>query len=85
MRKFLKTLRNQKKPLIIFTDFDGCLTDDRVWLNAAGEEFVAANRKDGLAIQRLNKIGIKDNIASNENLTNYFHKKLFNSIIKLNK
>ena len=33
----------------------------------------------------LNKIGIKDNIASNENLTNYFHKKLFNSIIKLNK
>jgi len=42
MRKFLKTLRNQKKPLIIFTDFDGCLTDDRVWLNAAGEEFVAA-------------------------------------------
>ena len=66
MRKFLKTLRNQKKPLIIFTDFDGCLTDDRVWLNATGEEFVAANRKDGLAIQRLNKIGIKVVIASTE-------------------
>ena len=55
-----------KKPKILFTDFDGCLTDDRVWLNQDGEEFVAANRKDGLAIKRLNNLGIQVVIASTE-------------------
>ncbi len=55
-----------KKPLIIFTDFDGCLTDDRVWLNELGEEFVAANRKDGLAAKRLKEMGIKVVITSTE-------------------
>lgn len=57
---------NYQIPKIIFTDFDGCLTDDRVWLNQDGEEFVAANRKDGLAIKRLESLGIKLVIASTE-------------------
>ena len=55
-----------QKPKIIFTDFDGCLTDDRVWLNQDGEEFVAANRKDGLAISRLKTLGISVVITSTE-------------------
>ncbi len=59
-------LRNNKIPKIIFTDFDGCLTDDRVWLNLDGEEFVAANRKDGLAVKRLKNLGIQVVIASTE-------------------
>ena len=59
-------LRNSQLPKIIFTDFDGCLTDDRVWLNQDGEEFVAANRKDGLAVKRLKDIGIQVVIASTE-------------------
>ena len=59
-------LRNTKVPKILFTDFDGCLTDDRVWLNHEGEEFVAANRKDGLAVNRLKKLGIQVVIASTE-------------------
>ena len=54
------------KPKILFTDFDGCLTDDRVWLNQDGEEFVAANRKDGLAVKRLNNLGIQVVITSTE-------------------
>ncbi len=54
------------KPKIIFTDFDGCLTDDRVWLNQDGEEFVAANRKDGLAVKRLKNLGIQVVITSTE-------------------
>lgn len=54
------------KPKILFTDFDGCLTDDRVWLNQDGEEFVAANRKDGLAVKRLKNLGIQVVIASTE-------------------
>jgi N-acylneuraminate cytidylyltransferase len=53
-------------PKLIITDFDGCLTDDRVWLNQEGEEFVAANRKDGLAVNRLKKLGINVVIASTE-------------------
>jgi len=55
-----------QKPKILITDFDGCLTDDRVWLNQEGEEFVAANRKDGLAVQRLKKLDIQVVIASTE-------------------
>jgi YrbI family 3-deoxy-D-manno-octulosonate 8-phosphate phosphatase len=55
-----------QKPKILFTDFDGCLTDDRVWLNQDGEEFVAANRKDGLAVKRLRNLGIEIVIASTE-------------------
>jgi YrbI family 3-deoxy-D-manno-octulosonate 8-phosphate phosphatase len=61
-----KKLKNQKLPKVIFTDFDGCLTDDRVWLNQDGEEFVAANRKDGLAINRLKVLGITVVITSTE-------------------
>jgi YrbI family 3-deoxy-D-manno-octulosonate 8-phosphate phosphatase len=59
-------LLTQKKPKIIFTDFDGCLTDDRVWVNEHGEEFVSANRKDGLATKRLKGIGIELVITSME-------------------
>ena len=54
------------KPKILFTDFDGCLTDDRVWLNQDGEEFVDANRKDGLAVERLKNLGIQVVITSTE-------------------
>jgi 3-deoxy-D-manno-octulosonate 8-phosphate phosphatase (KDO 8-P phosphatase) len=61
-----KKLNKQELPIIIFTDFDGCLTDDRVWLNQDGEEFVAANRKDGLAINRLKALGITVVITSTE-------------------
>ncbi len=59
-------LHKIQKPKILFTDFDGCLTDDRVWLNQDGEEFVAANRKDGLAVSRLKTLGITVVIASTE-------------------
>ena len=59
-------LHKVQKPKILFTDFDGCLTDDRVWLNQDGEEFVAANRKDGLAVKRLKSLGIQVVITSTE-------------------
>ena len=62
----IKNLKKEELPKVIFTDFDGCLTDDRVWLNQEGEEFVAANRKDGLAINRFKKLGIKVVITSTE-------------------
>ncbi len=59
-------LNKIQKPKILFTDFDGCLTDDRVWLNQEGEEFVAANRKDGLAVKWLKNLGIQVVITSTE-------------------
>ena len=59
-------LHKVQKPKILFTDFDGCLTDDRVFLNQDGEEFVAANRKDGLAVKRLKNLGIQVVITSTE-------------------
>jgi N-acylneuraminate cytidylyltransferase len=46
-------------PKIIFTDFDGCLTNDKVKVNFLGKESVVANRKDGLAVKRLKKLGIE--------------------------
>jgi len=62
----LNKLKKQNKPKIIFTDFDGCLTDDRVWLNQDGEEFIAANRKDGMAVHFFKELGIAVVITSTE-------------------
>ena len=58
--------KNFRLPKIIFTDFDGCLTDDKVKVNILGKESVKANRKDGLAVKRLEKLGIKVVIATSE-------------------
>ena len=62
---------NKKRPfpekveMVVF-DFDGTMTDDRVWVNAEGEEFVAANRSDGMGITLLQKNGIKTFVISSE-------------------
>ena len=58
--------KNFRLPKIIFTDFDGCLTDDKVKVNILRKESVKANRKDGLAVKRLEKLGIKVVIATSE-------------------
>jgi N-acylneuraminate cytidylyltransferase len=62
----LDQLSNFQKPKIILTDFDGCLTDDKVRVNIYGKESVRANRKDGLAVKRLRKMGIDVAIATME-------------------
>lgn len=41
------------KVSLVVLDFDGVMTDDRVWVNENGEEMVAANRSDGLGLERL--------------------------------
>ena len=51
--------------LVVF-DFDGVMTDDRVWVNQDGLEFVAANRSDGMGINRLLAAGFKAVIISTE-------------------
>jgi YrbI family 3-deoxy-D-manno-octulosonate 8-phosphate phosphatase len=51
--------------LVIF-DFDGVMTDDRVWVGQDGHELVAANRRDGLGIASLHKAGIPMLVLSTE-------------------
>ena len=51
---------------IIFSDFDGVLTDNKVYLNEEGLESVLLNRSDGLAVQILKKNNIKILVVSTE-------------------
>lgn len=53
-------------PRVLATDFDGCLTDDHVYVNSEGKEFVMANRKDGLGSSRIQALGIQIVIISSE-------------------
>lgn len=45
-----------EKVSLLVMDFDGVMTDDRVWVDAEGKEMVAANRSDGLGLERLRKL-----------------------------
>ena len=51
--------------LVVF-DFDGVMTDDRVFVNQDGIEMVAANRRDGMGVTLLHQAGIKMIIISSE-------------------
>lgn len=51
--------------LLVF-DFDGVMTDNSVYLNEQGMEFVKCNRSDGLAINALKKSNIRMIILSTE-------------------
>jgi YrbI family 3-deoxy-D-manno-octulosonate 8-phosphate phosphatase len=56
----------RQPPHLIITDFDGCLTNDHVYLNEEGTEFVRVTRKDGLGASRLKLMGIDLLILSSE-------------------
>jgi N-acylneuraminate cytidylyltransferase len=51
--------------LVVF-DFDGVMTDNRVWVNQDGVETVAANRGDGMGVEMLLAAGFKAVIISTE-------------------
>lgn len=51
---------------VVVFDFDGVLTDNRVYVNERGEEMVACNRADGLAFDVLNRTHLKSFILSTE-------------------
>ena len=51
--------------LVVF-DFDGVMTDDRVWVDQNGGESVAAHRGDGMGIALLRKAGIPAVVLSTE-------------------
>ena len=50
----------------LVTDFDGVLTNNKVWVNSHGEEAVTCSRADGLAFDALRKLKIRTLIISTE-------------------
>jgi YrbI family 3-deoxy-D-manno-octulosonate 8-phosphate phosphatase len=51
---------------LVFFDFDGVFTDNRVWVNERGEEALAFSRSDGLGLRRLDEVGVGYLIVSME-------------------
>lgn len=51
---------------LVVLDFDGVLTDNRVWVDEHGVESVAANRSDGWGIGRLRAAGFEMLVLSTE-------------------
>jgi YrbI family 3-deoxy-D-manno-octulosonate 8-phosphate phosphatase len=51
---------------LIICDFDGVITDNRVWVNQDGVESVAAYRSDSIRIRELRALGIDVMILSSE-------------------
>jgi N-acylneuraminate cytidylyltransferase len=51
---------------MVVLDFDGVLTDNRVWVDKDGHEWVAANRGDGWGIARLKEVGVEVIVLSTE-------------------
>ena len=61
----------RKRPMpekidLVISDFDGVITDNRVWVNEDGTEVVAAYRSDSIGVQLLRAIGIEVMILSSE-------------------
>ena len=51
---------------IIVSDFDGVMTDNRVWVDDTGKETVCVSRADGQAVHMLKAMGIPLLILSTE-------------------
>ena len=51
---------------LIVYDFDGVMTDNKVYVDQFGNESVQVNRGDGLGVSEIKKIGIKQIIISTE-------------------
>jgi YrbI family 3-deoxy-D-manno-octulosonate 8-phosphate phosphatase len=51
---------------LLLSDFDGVITDNRVWVDEHGTEFVAAYRSDSMRLKELRSHGIEVVILSSE-------------------
>lgn len=52
--------------MLLVLDFDGVLTDDRVWITETGVEAVVCSRGDGMGIERLREAGVEIVVISKE-------------------
>jgi N-acylneuraminate cytidylyltransferase len=55
----------ERVELVVF-DFDGVMSDNRVWVSEDGHEMVAANRSDSIGIRDMRAAGIQSIILSTE-------------------
>ena len=53
-------------PRLVVFDFDGVMTDNRVWVGEDGNELVACNRSDGLGLATLRELGVDLFVLSTE-------------------
>ena len=51
---------------LIIYDFDGVMTNNKVYVDQNGNEMVQVNRADGLGVSEIAKLGIKQIIISTE-------------------
>ena len=51
---------------LLVYDFDGVMTDNKVYVDQYGNEMVQVNRADGLGISEIRKLGIQQIILSTE-------------------
>jgi YrbI family 3-deoxy-D-manno-octulosonate 8-phosphate phosphatase len=51
---------------LLFVDFDGVMTDNKVYVDELGKEAVSCSRKDGVGIHLLKKAGVKVVVLSTE-------------------
>jgi N-acylneuraminate cytidylyltransferase len=51
---------------LVVLDFDGVMTDNRVWVDAEGKELVAAHRGDGWGLAKIRDEGIQVVVISRE-------------------
>ena len=51
---------------LIIYDFDGVMTDNKVYVDQNGNEMVQVNRADGLGVAGIKKLGIDQIIISKE-------------------
>jgi len=51
---------------LLVLDFDGVMTDNRVWVDGRGRESVAAHRGDGWGLARLREAGVEVVVLSTE-------------------
>ena len=52
--------------ILIVYDFDGVMTNNKVYVDENGNEMVLINRSDGLGVSEIKKLGIKQIILSTE-------------------
>lgn len=62
---------NRRRPLpenvkLVVFDFDGVMTDNRVWVDGKGHEFIAAYRSDSMGIRVLRNAGVESVVLSTE-------------------
>ena len=58
-------IRIKNTKLIVY-DFDGVMTNNKVYVDQNGNEMVRVNRADGLGIAKIKKLGINQIIISTE-------------------